>query len=103
MTWEPQDIYTSSEYSDVNFDAGLPVFFSQKDGIMFATCVNADNDISIDPVTFITHDGGETWSINSIDESDKCFSWSIKRHASSISQFKIIYKKKIWLSNDGVM
>lgn len=108
ITWKPQDVSTSSEYSDVNFMAGLPVFFSENDGIIFASCFDVVINDDIDSVAFITHDGGETWSLKSKDENDVIFTWSINSQdgssseSSSTSEFEVIYNNEIWNSIDGI-
>lgn len=99
ISWELQEVKALSAYSDINFEVSLPVFFSQKDGIMFASCININNDEYVDPVAFITHNGGDTWSLCSKDDY---FTWSFDMNDSSIIKYKIIYDKEIWHSTDGI-
>lgn len=102
VTWEIQDISSSSEYSTITFNANLPVFFSKNDGIIFVSCIDTVSNKDIDPVAFITHDGGENWSIISLDENDKTFSWNIKKQDNTISEFQVIYNNEVWNSEDAI-
>lgn len=104
INWEEQIVNTPSIYSDICFETGLPVFFSQYDGIMLASGeASSDAGKDIDSVAFITHDGGITWSLNTKDEGDKSFVWIIDKQDNSGDEFKVIYDKEIWNSTDGVI
>ncbi len=102
LTWETQYVKTPSVYSDINFFPGLPVFFSKNDGILFASCLDTISNKYVDSVAFITHDGGETWSIKSKDESDESFSWSIDQQTDSTNEFEVKYDHEVWTSTDGI-
>jgi hypothetical protein len=100
ITWENQDVKTSPEYSD--FSPGVPVFFSEEDGIIFVSCIDTVNDDNFD-LFVTTHDGGETWSIRLQDENDESFSWRISKQENSARIYEISYDKELWQSTDGIV
>jgi len=102
VTWEDERINVPADYSNVVFETGLPVFFSQDDGIMFASCYDvSQNSSNLDSVTFITHDGGESWSLNAKNDVDKIFTWSLTFKDGIFSDFNIIYNNVAWRSNNN--
>jgi hypothetical protein len=104
ITWNPPYINVPSKYSNNNFTPYMPIFFSEKDGIIFARSrIDLNNIKSIKAFTFITHDVGETWGFNSNNESDDSFSWSCTLIDDSISKFEVIYDNEAWYSIDGIM
>jgi hypothetical protein len=96
ITWENQDIKIPAEYSDYN--PFLPVFFSQKDGIMFVMC--KDNTNNYTNLVITTHDGGENWGVYPIDGTDNVFRWSIKKQDNIESEFDVVYNEELWQSTD---
>jgi photosystem II stability/assembly factor-like uncharacterized protein len=99
-TWVTQQVMTPSEYADALFYPCMPMFFSEKDGIIFAM---SDIESNFDCVAFITHDGGETWSFQSKEDTDESLTWNCKMTNHRISEMEVTYGKEIWHSVDGVV
>ncbi|WP_310602380.1 WD40/YVTN/BNR-like repeat-containing protein [Anaerosporobacter sp.] len=99
-TWVEEVIQAPTEYKDVQFSASLPVFFSQQDGIMIALCQDTNNNYEyIEPVAFITHDGGETWNLSKEGSKDSCFRWDINEEEE---YREIRYNDRVWKSMDNI-
>ncbi|WP_455718485.1 WD40/YVTN/BNR-like repeat-containing protein [Anaerosporobacter sp.] len=104
ITWNPQYINVPSKYSNNSFTPYMPIFFSEKDGIIFARSRTDSNNVeSIKTFAFITHDSGETWSFNSNNVNDEDFSWSCTLKDDTISKFEVIYDNEPWFSIDGIV
>ena len=92
LTWHYQEVDIPEDNKGDSFLTSPPVFFSKEDGILVTyQCTN------LNYLIYVTHDGGESWTVLTDNTTDGNISWTI----DTVNGIEVFYKKEIWIPHNS--